>query len=93
MKIKEIRRRKIDVEDTIMKNTKGLVINGRQIVNGLCIIGVVAAIMALVVGIVFADSHLIGEASKLAVFASIICCLNYIGAKKDKEAKKNEVNA
>ena len=75
-----------------MKNTKKeLVINGRQVVNGLVIIGAVAAIMALVVGIVSADSHLIGEASKLAVFATIICCLNYIGAKKDKEAKKNEV--
>ena len=77
-----------------MKNTnKELVINGGQIVNGLVIIGVESAIMALIVGIVSADSHLIGEASKLAVFATIICCLNYIGAKKDKEAKKNEVNA
>ncbi len=74
-----------------MENTKELVINGRQIVNGLVIIGVIAAIMALVVGIVFADSHLIGESTKLAVFATIICCLNYLGAKKDKEAKKNEV--
>lgn len=77
-----------------MKNTKKeLVINGRQVVNGLVIVGLVAAIMTLVVGIVFGDSHLISESSKLAVFATIICCLNYFGAKKDKEATKNEVVA
>ena len=77
-----------------MKNTKKeLVINGRQIVNGLVIIGLVASILALVVGIVSADSHLISEASKLAAFEAIICCLNYYGAKKDNEFKKNEVVA
>lgn len=79
------------MEDMTMKNTnKELVVNGRQVVNGLVVIGAVAAIMALVVGILSADSHLIGEASKLAVFATVICCLNYLGAKKEKEAKKYE---
>ena len=74
-----------------MKNTnKELVINGRQVVDGLVVIGVVATIMALIVGIASADSHLIGEASKLAVFAAIICCLNYLGVKKEKEAKNYE---
>ena len=77
-----------------MKNSKKeVVINIRQVVNGLVIVGLVAAVMALVTGIVSADSHLICEASKLAAFEAIICCLNYIGAKKDKEAKKNEVVA
>ena len=75
-----------------MKNTKkDVVINGRQVVSGLLIIGVVAAVLSLVVGIVSGDSHLIGEASRHAIFATVFCCLNYYGAKKDKEAKKNEV--
>ncbi len=75
-----------------MNNTKKeVVINGRQVVNGLVIIGLVAAVLALVVGIVSGDNHLIGEASRLAVLATVFCCLNYYGAKKDKEAKKNKV--
>ena len=53
----------------------------------------VVAVLTLVVGIVSGDSHLIGEASRLAIFATVFCCLNYYGAKKDKEAKKNAENA
>ena len=75
-----------------MKNTnKEVVINGRQVINGLLIIGLVAAALTLIVGIVSGDSRLIGEASRLAIFATVFFCLNYYGAKKDKEAKKNEV--
>ena len=77
-----------------MKNTKKeTVLNIRQVVTGLCLISMVVVVMAMVVGIASADSHLIREASSLAVFETIIFSLNYIGAKKEKESKKNEVVA
>ena len=82
------------MEDITMKDTKKeVVLNARQVVSGLAIIGLVVCVMATIVGIVSADSHLLGEASSLAVFETIIFCMNYFGAKKDKEAKKNEVVA
>ena len=77
-----------------MKDIKNeVVLNTRQVVSGLAIIGLVVCVMATIVGIVSADSQLLGKASSLAVFETIIFCLNYIGAKKEKEAKKNEVVA
>lgn len=76
-----------------MKNTnKELVINGRQVVNGLVIIGVVAVVLTMIVGIVSGDSHLIGESSNLAIFETMLCCVNYYGAKKDQEANMSEEN-
>lgn len=94
VQIKNLIQKVISKGENTMKNTKKeLVINGRQVVNGLVIIGMVVAVLTLVVGIVSGDSHLIGEASRLAIFATVFCCLNYYGAKKDKEAKKNAENA
>lgn len=90
VQIKNLIQKVISKGDNTMKE---LVINGRQVVNGLVIIGMVVAVLTLVVGIVSGDSHLIGEASRLAIFATVFCCLNYYGAKKDKEAKKNAENA
>lgn len=90
VQIKNLIQKVISKGDNTMKE---LVINGRQVVNGLVIIGMVVAVLTLVVGIVSGDSHLIGEASRLAIFATVFCCLNYYGAKKDKEAKKNAEKA
>ena len=72
-----------------MKNTKKeTVLNIRQVVTGLCLISMVVVVMAMVVGIASADSHLIREASSLAVFENIIFSLNYIGAKKKKKQRR-----
>lgn len=75
-----------------MRNTKKeTVVNIREMVTGLCIVSLVVCVMATIVGIVTADSHLLGETSSLAAFETIIFCLNYTGAKKEKESKKNEI--
>ena len=72
-----------------MKNSKKeVVVNFRQAVMGITIIATVVCVMATIVGIVFGDSHLLSETSTLAAFSTILFCMNYVGAKKEKEAKE-----
>ena len=86
-----MKRKEIKSEDMKMKNTKNeVVINARQVISGLTLIGLVVCVMATIVGIVSGDSELLRQTSKLAVFATFIFSVNYFNAKKEKEAKKNE---